>query len=266
MIRETLGDSAANAPEWLFRGAALAAVVGLGIALMVQLDRPTARLAIVTVVLVAGCAAVVAYFALGWDTYVPRRTGARRVLALLPTIVPVVLAVLVSRRDRRVRMGFVSVWIGVAAVVAVSSWSLLPRWRAAQPSTAGLAALRSLELHPGDTVLTNGYSEGFVPAVLDGASGLLDGRAPYTDGPLLARANRLLGDAMAFFAEPMVRREILTRYEVDYVLVSPTPRAIGFGHPFAVAPDQLSTLSELRMVRQSPSFTLYRVVDGDDAG
>jgi hypothetical protein len=70
---------------------------------------------------------------------------------------------------------------------------------------------------------------------------------------------------MAFFAEPMVRREILTRHEVDYVLVSPTPRAIGIGHPFAVAPDQLSTLPELRMVRQSPSFTLYRVVDGDDA-
>ena len=62
-----------------------------------------------------------------------------------------------------------------------------------QPQASDVTALRASGL-PDSVVLTNAWTEGYVPQVM-GARGLLDGRAPYTYPRVLVRANHLLRKA-----------------------------------------------------------------------
>jgi hypothetical protein len=136
------------------------------------------------------------------------------------------------------------------------------------PSRDDIALWRSLPVQPGDVVLGNGYTEGFVPDVTAGV-GLLDGRAPYTFGALLKRANHLLRGADAFYADPAAHWDYLARNDVRWVVVSdPHTYALSTGNTWYV-PDPLDALDRcdgLQKVATNQRLTVYRVVDSGPGG
>ena len=131
-----------------------------------------------------------------------------------------------------------------------------------------LAVWESLPVRQGDVVLTNGYTEGFVPDVTKGV-GLLDGRAPYTFDSLLTRANGLLSGANAFFTDPAAHWDYLASNHVRWVVVGdPSTYALSTGNTWDV-PDPLDALDQcdgLRKVTTSRRLTVYRGVDAGPGG
>ena len=82
-----------------------------------------------------------------------------------------------------------------------------------------MSALQRLGLSSDSVVLTNAYTEGYVAQVM-GATGLLDGRAPYTYPTVLTRANRLLREAKTFYRAPVTTSTSWTENHVSYVVVA----------------------------------------------
>ena len=232
-----------------------------------------------TALSLVGLALVSSVFMLGWQGYVPRRTGASRIpldaSLLSPPLVAIGLSSVcdatwrwrgrsVVRRDRRRPL-----LLALLSVCAVVSMLGVARYddRLAL-SRDDLAVWESLPIGQGDVVLTNGYTEGFVPDVTEGV-GLLDGRAPYTFETLLTRANGLLGGANAFFADPAAHWGYLARNDVRWVVVGdPSTYALSTGNTWDVphALDALDRCSGLRKVATNGRLTAYRVVDPGAAG
>jgi hypothetical protein len=136
------------------------------------------------------------------------------------------------------------------------------------PSRADLALWRSLPLTGDDVVLANGYTEGFIPDVTD-AQGLLDGRAPYTFGAQLDRANRLLRGAQAFFTDPRQHWDFLATNRVTWVVVGDsTSNSLSTGNVWTT-PRRLTALSScpgLHRVAADAHLTVFRVVDPGPQG
>lgn len=206
----------------------------------------------------------VAVLLLGWDSYVPRRTGTLRVAhdasLLLPPLVACAVAALASLVPRP-RWGHV---VSALAVVAATSIGLQGVWLEREQRVAsriGLAevqALESLDLPPGSVVLTDGYSEGVVHATT-GAVGLLEGRAPYTFPDLLERANGLLRGAEEFYRRPREQRDFLQENDVDYVLVTSRRRALGgaYRFPVAYAEDKLVNMRDFVRIGGSDDVAVF---------
>jgi len=136
-------------------------------------------------------------------------------------------------------------------------------------SRLDLAVWRSLPLEQDDVVLTNAYTEGFIPDVTD-AEGLLDGRAPYTFGDLLHRANSLFRGAQDFFADPSAHWGYLRANDVLWVIVGePSTFALSTGNAWSV-PSTLHALERCRglqrVVDDDPRITVFRVVNPSPAG
>lgn len=241
---------------------------------------PDGRLVIVfTVLSFVGLGLVASVFMLGWQGYVPRRTGASRVILEGSLVVPLFLAFGLGAlaqepwrwRGRRLPSTPRRVPVILAVVSALSIVSMVgvARYDARlAPSRDDVAMWRSLPVQHGDVVLGNGYTEGFVPDVTDGV-GLLDGRAPYTFGDLLHRANGLLRGADAFFADPAAHWSYLADHEVRWVVVGdPSTYALSTGNTWWV-PDPLDVLdscSGLQKVATNQRLTVYRVVDSGPGG
>lgn len=224
--------------------------------------RAARRYLIVVAVAIAVVIGISLWFVTQWPTDVPRRTGFARLLPLVFALLPVGLALALSGSGgRRTRVG---VCVAGTLVVLAAFLHALP-WTDSlsvqQPPRDTLGALRDLRLGPRALVLTNSYSEGFVPDVT-GARGVLDGRAPYTERANLARANRLLRASIRFFAEPINRggARPLPAAGVTHVLVSTgRPWALGSGAAFPADVAALDRREDLRLVRAGPGFRLYAV-------
>jgi hypothetical protein len=196
-------------------------------------------------------AALCLFFTLGWDTYVPRRTALHRFLGLGLALVPLLGAAAVAR-IRAAGAGRL-LW---AAFLAAGAWAALTQSR--RPAAAGDYFPELRELRPvlgaGRLVLTNGFAAGRVTGGLR-VRGLLDGRAPFHDEPLMDRANRLQAEARRYFASPRQAPFDLHGYGVTHVLVDRTQQALSF-------PVDLKGLARdprLRPLRRNRRFLLFAV-------
>jgi len=232
-----------------------------------------------TLLSLLGLALVASVFMFGWQGYVPRRTGASRLpleaSLLAPPLVAIGLGSLadlpslwrgrsVVRRQRRRPLLLVLLSLcGIMSILGVARYDS----RLAL-SRDDLAVWESLPIRTGDVVLTNGYTEGFVPDVTAGV-GLLDGRAPYTFDGLLRRANGLLRGAHTFFADPAAHWDYLSSNDVRWVVVgAPQTYALSTSNTWSVPDpvDALDRCSGLRKVATTERLTVYRVVDPSRSG
>jgi hypothetical protein len=218
---------------------------------------------------VLGLGLVASVFAFGWEGYVPRRTGAQR-LALEGTLLvgPGVAAAVsvIAERWTRSRSAARTLVLGSLAVVTAlglttSAYLSEPLARQ-RPDRETLAALSSLDLPRGSVVLTNAYTEGFLARVT-GASGLLEGRAPYTYPELLDRANTLLRGGQEYFASPRRSFEFLEEHGVDYLVVTDRRSfALGTSNVFRtpVRRPALATDPRLRLVLRTDDVAVFEVL------
>lgn len=211
--------------------------------------------------LAAGCV-----FVYGWDSYVPRRTGAQRILMESTLVLPVFLAVAMTGvssfvQRERVRQTMLVVAVAIAVAVSLTSNILLSqdaeRWR---PAPEDREALASLAVPDDAIILANGYTEGYLHHVT-GGSPLLEGRAPYTFPDLLSRSLRLFRGASAFYRDPRNEMEFLDEHDIDYVVVSARGSFSIASYPlFAGRPrvKALRSIPQMEEVASSPGLAVFR--------
>jgi len=216
--------------------------------------------AVAVAIIVAICFA----FQIGWDTYVPRRTGWYRFLGQALVFVPLLAsaALGLARRARWSRVLLVG-WLGVAALAYGVTAKPLYDIHDTQPSREALDAARNLDLPPDAVLSTNAYSEGFVTAVLDRIA-VTNGRGPYHQAELLDTAIEQLDAARAFYADPVGERDYLRESGVTHLLVSTTPWMFGTTQLY---PPHLEALyyhvPGVIPVVEGPEFVLFEVTGAD---
>lgn len=248
---------------WWAAGAALAL---LGVLVMVRRGGEDRRAALRFVISVGVALVAVVGFAIflaaSYSTDVPRRTGFARVLPLVYVFVPVAAALAVSAfgRVRRNPAAALAVVVVLAIGVPAARWTM--SLDVQEPAVATLGQLRNLRLPAGALVLTNVYSEGYVPVVV-GARGVLDGRAPYTERGVLERVNGLLKTSISWFAHPApidAPPPPLPVPGITHVLVATGPWALGAGVQFPTDIEGLRRRPDLRLLRVGEGFALFAVV------
>ena len=249
-------------PWWAL--AAGLTVAGLVVMFTRRAELRSSALRIAVTMLATTVAIVVfsAFLAANYSTDVPRRTGYARLLPLVYVFFPVTVALVLSAISRSRR----ALGVGLSVVFALAVFVPAARWTASldiqMPSRESLGSLRDLGLSSDALVLTNSYSEGFVPDVT-GGRGLLDGRAPYTESGVLQKVNRRLQASIKWFAAPASHgvAEPLPVPGVTHVLVSTiTPWDLGAGVAFPTDVAALDGRSDLYLLRVGPGFRLYSVV------
>jgi hypothetical protein len=245
-------------------------LIGLPVLAWPWLDRRRRRLVLTGAIFAVGLlAGSLVLFALS-STYVPERTGPRRLMPY-EMLVPVVAATLVlwgvgrilrpgwralvGRRGEMLASGVTAAILTVAMVAAAP---VADGSGDADPgiSQVGYDAYTWMDANlPSDArVLVDAYTDGAV-AALARRVGLVDGRAVFLeDRALLADATALLLGAREVFAEPdgPGAADYLARERVGYLLAAgPTAASSDLGGyvPFPVALDAL---------RQSGRYTLVR--------
>ncbi len=251
-----------------------AAISGLAIAILIARSvvgpssraKTIARRGLVFLGVSVGIALVASlFFNVGWSTYVPRRTGFARLLQVALVLVPIGAGLAVGlipwsdapTARRRVAAVAGAIALIFAGFVTVHGQDTMDVRADQRPLPSTLAALRDLALNENDIVLTNVYSEGVVP-VMTGARGALDGRAPYADAELLARANTLLAGTRALMIGPGTAP--LPCSGLTYLLLA-TDGRWSLGSPFVFPTDYagLALRTDLELVSEGPGFQLYRV-------
>ena len=266
-----------NWQDWWIIPAAVLTALGLWL----TWRRPATRQVVsFTALSLLGMLVVASVFMFGWQGYVPRRTGASRIMLETSLLVPALFGfglAAVGRatwewRGRRLpgsSRTHMAVLLGALVLSALVSMQRVANYDDGQaPSRAQLALWRSLPMTSSDVVLANGYTEGFIPDVT-GAQGLLDGRAPYTFDTQLHRANLLLRGAQAFFGDPARNWSYLADHHVSWVVVGdPHAYSLATGNVWDT-PESLQVLDAcagLRLVTHSDSLAVYRVVDASPHG
>lgn len=241
------------------------------------------RVAAFTLVSLIGLMAVASVFMVGWHGYVPRRTGGSRLIMEASLLGPPFFATgleclgleasawrtrpLLRTPSRRLIGALAALVVlavcGVSTMVSVSDYD-----DRQAPTREQLATWSSLPLTTDDVVLANGYTEGFIPDVT-GAEGLLDGRAPYTFGDQLLRANRLLRSAHAFFTDPQRHWGFVAKNNVSWVVVgAPGSYSLGTANIWS-SPRTLAALeicAGLERVVGDRSLSVFRVTDPGPQG
>ncbi len=249
--------------QW-WAGAVVVTLIGVGAMLLRRGELRGAALRLLTSVVVTLVVVLVfsAFLATNYSTDVPRRTGYARLFPMMYVFLPIAAAVVITAISRGRR------WLGraIALVLAVAVFIPAARWTSQldvqQPSRTALGALRDIRLPASALVLTNSYSEGFVPDVT-GGRGVLDGRAPYTEAGVLQRVNGQLRRSIHWFAAPSVAgvAQPLPFPGITHVLISTgTPWALGNGVAFPTDVAALDARPDLQVARVGPGFKLYRVV------
>ncbi len=172
------------------------------------------------------------------DTYVPARSGPRRLMPY-ELLVPVVsLVVVLWGLDRLLRPGWRALLPRRGAGLAAGALLAVLTEAAVTPApdpfvdddpepgltSTGYEAYRWLDanLPPGARILANAYTDGSL-AALAGRVGIVDGRAVYLeDRAFLAESTALVLGARVVFAEPTSAgaASYLAREGVDYLLVA----------------------------------------------
>jgi len=266
--------------RWWIVPVLLLAALGLGLR---RRDPVVRRVVLFALVSLVGLMAAASVFMFGWHGYVPRRTGASRMVMEASLLGPPFLATGLEGLAREISARRPGQFLGtrprrlvraVAALAALSACGLTTMVRVADyderfsPSREQLGTWASLPLTSDDVVLANGYTEGFIPDVT-GAQGLLDGRAPYTFDDQLHRANGLLRAAHAFFAHPHQRWDFLAKNDVSWVVVGqPGSWALGTGNIWTAPPTaaDLSRCPGLARVVEDPTLSVFRVTDPGPRG
>ncbi len=211
----------------------------------------------------------IAFFALEFETYVPRWTGLVRFGQYLPLLVGLSVTFAVA--------GYIRLWAWLAEVRVPRAFALgaalagilwlapqaLARYRLelAIP-TDGQAALETLRTMgaPGDIVLSNVLTTGTIEA-FSGLEDPLEGRQPLIEDPaFLATANRLLLDAQDWFADPD-SRTFLDRLGVRWVLVADDPAILGTTGTLGGSVAGTTSGEGLRVAWSAPGIALLEVSD-----
>jgi hypothetical protein len=224
--------------------------------------RTLALLGVVAVLAVVLCA----FFAFGWETFVPRRTGFGRLLQLYPALVAITVGVAASlaqmhwdRRARRLALAVPVVCIAVFLMVIAHGQAPYDAIALQAPARDTLESLKRLGVPPGAVVAQNGYTEGIFE-VTGGTNGVTDGRAPYTDADLLARARTLIDRSRTFFSTPGAADATLPCVGVQYVLVALDAKwRLATPSVFPTDVAGLDGRADLKLVRNGPGYRLYRV-------
>jgi hypothetical protein len=262
---------------WWFVPILLLAIIGL---VRRHRDADARRIVAFSLLSLVGMAAIAAVFMFGWQGYVPRRTGGSRIVLEASLVVPPFIAIglqclvrdMSEWRRRRVfstESARAAVLLAAVSVFGVVSMSEVSAYDNSQePTRDELAVWESLPLTSSDVVLANAYTEGFIPDVTP-AQGLLDGRAPYTFGDLLDRANRLFRGAQAFFGDPAAHWDYIADNGVTWVVVGdPDTRSLSTGNVWET-PSSLTALdgcAGLEQVVDDPTIAVFRVVDSGPGG
>jgi hypothetical protein len=259
LVRESLATGFAGLGwhDWFF-AVVMAVCLGLTILTLVVSWRrflPAAIFGAVSGFLVVVACAV---FVIGWDTFVPERTGITRVLTLglaLPVLLAAAaLGTLSNVRLRRTAEGVFGALALVAVVASANAVFVNP----SLPSREQLVALRALDLPDESVVLTNGYSEGFVKSVL-GVSGYIDGRGPYHQESLLLHATDRLERTHEFLADPTTNAVDLEREGVTHLLIAMSDPAFGGFQRYPTNLEQLEARPDIQVVSEGPGFVLLEV-------
>ncbi len=245
---------------WLAGG-----VVVLGALVYTAIQRGDRRRAALRLVLVIGVTLVAVLAFSFWlsirnATFVPRRTGFGRVLQLSFVMFPFALALVLSAIARRRKLVAGAIGLLVAGLAYFPAEHTLRSQASRTASAETLRELRDLDLPDDALVLTNFYSEGFVPDVT-GGRGVIDGRAPYTEGSTLEKVNAEVRRAVEFFSSPTEAPDPPLPVDgITHVLVSTGDGwALGSSVRWATNQEMLDRRSDLHLVASSPVFRLYEV-------
>jgi hypothetical protein len=262
---------ASNAVNGLYQGTGVWVGPLLAVATIVlmvgAIRQPLARQTLVfTLVSLAGLTIVASAFALGWSSYVPRRTGTQRLVQEATLLVgPYIACALAcvpffTLRVTWQKLTTAILVVGLCCAGLTASLRLEGIFARQRPDEGIAQALEELELPADAVVLTNAYTEGYIHQVT-GAEGLLEGRAPYTFPRVLRRANSLLREAQAFFLDPAAHLAFLDKNHVSYVVVSDRDSySLGTSNVFAnPRPALLDKFRALEPVLTQPGLSVYRV-------
>jgi hypothetical protein len=213
-------------------------LLGFGFILLLSFGSWRSRRGLLVVALTAAIlAAVIAYFGLAFETYVPRHTGIRRLAQYLPLIVSMLGAFAIEgviATVSRLRATPVPRALREAALAAGAVLLLLPAAIGVYRADVGISAsgweafgrLRQVG-HPTDVVLSNALTHGSIE-MLTGLEYPLDGRQPFIEEQeFLLAANRVLRDAHDLFTRPRRPHAVLQRLGVRWALVADDPRTLG---------------------------------------
>jgi hypothetical protein len=263
MMRDSLRPDFLGGSDGWWTIGVIAMLAALGYTAVQPGDRrrAAARLVIVVIGSLVFVLAFSYWLAFRHSTFVPRRTGFGRVLEYSFIMIPLATAIVLTAIARRRRLVALVLGIAITAAAFFPAFSAIDdeRVRAASPQT--LRVLRNLRLDPHALVLTNFYSEGFVPDIV-GARGALDGRAPYTERDTLARANTQLRRSIEFFAQPPgTPGAQLPVPGLTHILIATGDGwALGAYVHFATEVAMLDARPDLRLVTSNASFRLYQVL------
>jgi hypothetical protein len=211
----------------------------------------------------------IAFFALVFDTYVPRWTGLVRFGQYLPLLAGLGVTFAIA--------GYLRLWAWLAEVRVPRAFALvaaiagivwLVPWAAtryaAEPAIApdgraALEALRSMGSR-GDVVLSNALTTGTIES-FTGLEAPLEGRQPLIEDPaFLAATNQLLLDAHQWFAAPSDRR-FLDRLGVRWLLVLDDPATLGAPATLGGTASRVEIVDGLRIAWSGPGIALLEVRD-----
>ena len=243
--------------------------VGIGLIALAYLGGRRARSGLLglaggTTLLVLG----IGFFAVAFDTYVPRWTGLVRFGQYLPLLAGLGVAFAMA--------GYLRAWSWLAQVrvprqllplVAAAGvlWlvpSAFGRYAAeTRISAPGRAAMEEVRLvaRPGDVILSNALTTGTLE-FFTGVEAPLEGRQPLIEEPdVLAAANDLLLDAHAWFAQPD-ERTFLDDLGVHWILAVEEPSALGASATLGGSPAALDSVAYLHRVWSDSGVALYEVM------
>jgi hypothetical protein len=209
----------------------------------------------------------IGFFALAFETYVPRWTGLVRFGQYLPLLVGLGVTFAIA--------GYLRIWswlaeirtprvFAVVAAIVGLVWLTplaLTRYHAeARIPASGSAALDALRTmgSPGDVVLSNALTTGTIES-FTGLEVPLEGRQPLIEDPaFLEAANQLLLDVHDWFAHP-TDRALLDRLGVRWVLVVDDAAALGTDATVGGGVAATETAPGLRVAWSDPGIALLEV-------
>jgi hypothetical protein len=247
----------------------LIAVGGIGAFLLAAFGGRRGREAVATIVM-AGVllGAGIGFFALAFETYVPRWTGLVRFGQYVPLLAATGVAIglegyrLAWRRLTGLRLA----WAVPLAAVLGAAW-LLPlaydRYagdpRIAPAGHEALTTLASLG-GPADAVLSNALTTGTLEA-FSGLEAPLEGRQPLIEDPaLLATANERLLAAHRFFVDP-ADRAILDELGTRWLVALDDPATLGATATLGGSPAALRGVEGLREAWSGDGVAIFEVTD-----
>lgn len=262
MAGEALGNVYRGTGWWVALGLVIA-TIALAACARRQAQARQLLVFTLTSLVVLGVAAAV--FSFGYASYVPRRTGAHRLVQEATLLTgPYVAGALACVRYSELRV-FLQQVAGGAAVVVLTVTGLIASTGVAgwasdlRPSPQLHQSLVGLRIPRDAVVLANAYTEGYL-ARTTRATGLLDGRAPYTYPDVLVRANTLLREARDFYAEPAAHLDFLEANDVSYVVVASSPGSLGMRNLLVRRVDRskFEACERLERVIANPDIRVYR--------